>query len=504
MKPLVPHVRTYVKDDWHFLRLIPTDLKYENVTLFSVDITSLYTNITLELGVEAITYWIRRLRHLIPMRFTEHFIIDSLEFVLTNNNFMFDDKFYHQIVGTAMGSKCAPPFACLTVAYLEESKLFPIILPNYFNILQQKWIEDNLKRYMDDGFLALLNTINISTFMKCLNMMHPKIQFTDERAKFVTQNGLKSQRLNFLDVTVILNQKNQIETDVYYKATNSHDYLNYNSSHPDHTKNNVPFNLAKRLICFVTNDKVLQSRLKELRTFLKQCDYPESVIEKGIYNAKLQGPAPKTSEKVIPLVTTNYANLKLNNVIRRKKHHIEHTPSNELKDTFKTCNFILSQRQPKNLLRILSPSQYPPETSNRNNPTNPISKCTDKRCKICKLYIQCVNSVVTATGKVWDIRCQMSCQSKNVIYFLTCNRCDGDVSYIGKTVNLRNRTNDHISSCRTGHGSDIFDNHVHNCTGNKPLEEPYFKLFLLLSTSEQALLTYESHFHKLGYDTMNR
>ena len=315
-----------MKDDWHFLRLIPTDLKYENVTLFSVDITSLYTNITLELGVEAITYWIRRLRHLIPMRFTEHFIIDSLEFVLTNNNFMFDNKVYHQIVGTAMGSKCAPPFACLTVAYLEESKLFPIILPKYFNILQQKWIEDNLKRYMDDGFLALLNTINISTFMKCLNMMHPKIQFTDERAKFVTQNGLKSQRLNFLDVTVILNQKNQIETDVYYKATNSHDYLNYNSSHPDHTKNNVPFNLAKRLICFVTNDKVLQSRLKELRTFLKQCDYPESVIEKGIHNAKLQGPAPKTSEKVIPLVTTNYANLKLINVIRRTQHHIEHTP----------------------------------------------------------------------------------------------------------------------------------------------------------------------------------
>ncbi len=98
----------------------------------------------------------------------------------------------------------------------------------------------------------------------------------------------------------------------------------------------------------------------------------------------------------------------------------------------------------------------------------------------------------------------MSCQSKNVIYFLKCNRCDGKVSYIGKTNNLRFRTNQHISTCRTGIGSDKFDQHVHMCKG-KQLAAPYFKLYLLLKLKEEKmLLSYESHFHKLGFDTMNR
>ena len=98
----------------------------------------------------------------------------------------------------------------------------------------------------------------------------------------------------------------------------------------------------------------------------------------------------------------------------------------------------------------------------------------------------------------------MSCKSKNVIYFLTCISCNGRVSYIGKTNNIRNRTNQHISTCRTGNGSDQFDQHVHRCKA-PDMKEPYFKLFLMIQLkNEQSLLTYESHFHRLGYDTLNR
>ena len=131
-----------------------------------------------------------------------------------------------------------------------------------------------------------------------------------------------------------------------------------------------------------------------------------------------------------------------------------------------------------------------------------ITRCSDKRCKICISYLQTDSTFTLASGKVWNVKCKMTCNSKNVIYFLKCNQCDGNVSYIGKTNNLRLRTNQHISTCRTGRGSDIFDQHVHNCTDN--LSEPYFKLFLLLSlNNEQSLIPYETHFHSLGYDTMN-
>ena len=81
--------------------------------MYSCDIESLYTSVTTELGLEAIEYWIMRKRDLIPQRFTKEFILESIEFILKNNNFLFDSKMFDQIIGTAMGTKCAPPYACL-------------------------------------------------------------------------------------------------------------------------------------------------------------------------------------------------------------------------------------------------------------------------------------------------------------------------------------------------------------------------------------------------------
>lgn len=504
LTPIVTKVKTYVKDDWHFLRLLPSDLNFKETTLYSVDISSLYTNITHELGVEAITYWLNRYRDLVPTRFTNSFIIESLEFVLKNNNFIFDDTYYQQTDGTAMGTKLAPPYACLTVAYLEENKLFPIVLPKHFNQSQCQWIESHYKRYMDDGFIALLKSIDISTFLKCLNSLHPAISFTEEKATTTSINGKMTQTLNFLDINVMLNENDQVETDIFYKTTNAHDYLNYQSSHPEHTKRNVPYNLAKRIICFVSSPKTMESRLIELKKFLLKCNYPIHVIEKGIFNARLQGPAPQTksTENTLPLITTHFANYEYSNIIHKTKFLLHHATSTRLKEIFQDCDFILSNRQPKNLLQQLTSAKF----STHKVPSNSLpftSKCNDKRCKICEMYLQTDESFKLASGKVWHTKCNMTCQSKNIIYFLTCNRCDGKVSYIGKTTNLRLRTNQHISTCRTGNGSDKFDKHVNQC-GNSELQEPFFKLYLMLKVKEEMLVTYESHFHKLGYDTMNR
>ena len=116
----------------------------------SCDISSLYTWIPTELGIEAITYQLDKKREPIPQRLKNDFIIESLKFVLKNNNILFDDL---QLLGTAMGTKCAPLFACLTVGNIEETKLFINELPKYFNESECKLITELLKCYMDDGFI---------------------------------------------------------------------------------------------------------------------------------------------------------------------------------------------------------------------------------------------------------------------------------------------------------------------------------------------------------------
>ena len=50
-------------------------------------------------------------------------IIKPTEFVLENNLFEFNSKFYKQISGTAIGTKFAPPYACIFIDYIETEFL---------------------------------------------------------------------------------------------------------------------------------------------------------------------------------------------------------------------------------------------------------------------------------------------------------------------------------------------------------------------------------------------
>ena len=72
-----------------------------------------------------------------------------------------------------------------------------------------------------------------------------------------------------MDIEIILHFDNTVQTIIYYKDTNAHDYLQYNSAHPKHCKDNLPYSLAKRIIVFVSNDEKVDMRLKELKNWLK-------------------------------------------------------------------------------------------------------------------------------------------------------------------------------------------------------------------------------------------
>ena len=66
---------------------------------------------------------------------------------------------------------------------------------------------------------------------------------------------------NFLDVSIVLHQHDRLETDMFYKETNSHDYLNYFSHHSEHTKQNIPHNLAKRIMVFLSDEARMKGYL---------------------------------------------------------------------------------------------------------------------------------------------------------------------------------------------------------------------------------------------------
>ena len=90
------------------------------------------------------------------------------------------------------------------------------------------------------------SALDLNALKNVLNNLHPTIKFRVEPAK--CDNFSKTLVINFLDITVLLHENGYVETDVFCKETNTHDYLNYNSHHPNHIKYNIPFNLAKRIL----------------------------------------------------------------------------------------------------------------------------------------------------------------------------------------------------------------------------------------------------------------
>ena len=492
LNPLVPTLQSYVKDDWDFLRKIPR-VVHHNCRLYTVDIVSLYTSIPHDLGIKAIEYYINKHRHLIPERITKEFILESVKFLLENNNFTFEENIYHQLTGTAMGGNFAPPYAILTIGYLEEKYLY-IELPKYFPNRESQYIINMYKRFMDDGFIPWNSNLDINTFLDILNNMHPSIKYTIESSQTINDN---EQSINFLDVNVIVKKNNTIETDIYYKPTNSHEYLNYNSHHPKHVKDNIPYNLAKRIIVFVSCYEKTLSRLKELKEWLLQCNYPEKVIDKGIYNAQLQGPAPLQHEKkVIPFVSTYYSNYSNKSIATKAKTLLETSQNEETKEVFQNFNVIFAQKQPPNLLRLLTKPKPKPDLN-----VTGFTKCKDIRCNLCKFYMEEGDRFITSNKEEWTIKSKVTCNSKNVIYYLKCKNCI--TTYIGKTNNFRKRMNNHISSSNHGNSSNRFDNHVYKCLGENKTE-PFFKIRpMMVLNDESKLLEYEHYLHVKGYDTMN-
>ena len=229
------------------------------------------------------------------------------------------------------------------------------------------------------------------------------------------------------------------------------------------------------------------------------CDYPESLIDKGFHRDKIQGPAPeKRKTDVIPFVTTNYCNLDFRNFVENANNLLKSTKDDKLKKVFKDRKVILSLKQPKSLIRILMP------TTINHNQASGIFKCQRPNCKICRMYLQEVSSFVCSNGFRWDIKCRITCQSKFTLYYLVCNMCN-IVTYTGRTIDLRDRTNNHIDCCRHGKGTDKFDLHAYECgIKNDNLREPFFKMYAFMTfNSESKLNLYERMLHNKKLDTMN-
>ncbi|XP_062592820.1 uncharacterized protein LOC134254311, partial [Saccostrea cucullata] len=274
LKPYCQKVPSFVRDDLDFINHLPTHVT-SNTKLVTLDVVSLYTNIPTELGLLAVKFWTENYPDVLNNRFQRDFILEALKLVLDNNTFEFADHHYLQIKGTAMGTKVAPTYATLTLGYLEHKlhdQLCTLWGIESANKIRSKW-----KRFLDDCFILWEEDVDkLTEFYDLLNQMNSDIKFTMETDDL---------QMPFLDV-LVTKDNTSLNTDIYYKPTDTHQYLHFGSSHPHHTKTAIPYNLARRICTIVSNTNIRDIRLEELKLYLLNQKYPEQLVDNGIKKAK--------------------------------------------------------------------------------------------------------------------------------------------------------------------------------------------------------------------------
>jgi hypothetical protein len=98
---------------------------HANSRLFTSDTTSMYTNIEPAVGITAVQAWLTDFEHELQQIFPTHLVTNALEMVMTRNTFQFDDTFWQQFVGTAMGTPCDCVYATVAYGYHERTNIIP-------------------------------------------------------------------------------------------------------------------------------------------------------------------------------------------------------------------------------------------------------------------------------------------------------------------------------------------------------------------------------------------
>ena len=426
LQPIVASQPTYVKDTNHALEVFD-GFRFQQGKprfLFSMDVKSLYTSIPHNEGLLALEHYLNLRSRLDP---PTHVLLRLAELLLTSNCFTFNNRYFLQKRGVAMGSCLGPSYACLFMSYQEH-----LIFESYQGVFP-----DLYRRYIDDGVgAASLERDELLQFINYICNFNPAIQYTYEISELT---------INFLDI-LLRTDGDSIVTSIYTKPTDSHSYLQYGSSHPSRCKDSIPFSQLLRLrrICSVDSD--FREKAAEFCSYFNQRGYPNSVTSSALEKVSslsrdvcLNNYRVNHHSNERPILTLTYhpLSIRVKNVIYK---HLNILRSNQATSSTFTDIPLTAWRRDTNLNNILV------HTEQRGiDNTHGSFPCDRTRCNTCP-FITNTNHVFGPKNSmaVTDI---FTCTTTNVVYCITCLKCG--LLYVGSTIRrLGDRFAEHLRLTR--------------------------------------------------------
>lgn len=250
----IPKAKSHVENSYDLVNILSDVSMINNEILVSLDVTSLFTNVPLELVIDSIN---RRWEYIEKeTNISKKDFIDIIKFVTSSTYFTFNNVKYKQIYGAPMGSPLSPIIADLVMQDLETTVL------NTLNIEARYYF-----RYVND-VLIIIPEDKVNKVLHSFNSYHDRLKFMIE----IEDN----HRINFLDISIIV-INNVIHIDWFRKKTFSERTLSYLSNHPMCHKKGVIYNLVDRAI-LLSNPIFHKKNLEFVINMLIDNGYPLDLI----------------------------------------------------------------------------------------------------------------------------------------------------------------------------------------------------------------------------------
>ena len=236
-------------------------------------------------------------------------VVELLEFVLSNSYFKFEDTYFHQISGSAMGSPVSAAIAEIVMQEIGTIALDSSPCPVLW------W-----RLYVNDSN-SCLRQQDVQKFHSHLNSINANIQFTIE----MPSTSEQGHAISFPDTNITFTDNGDIEVDVHRKSTHTNKYMSFHSHNSIQSERNVVKTLIDRAGVPSTDDR---KQLEENRIIqeLKLNDYPEKFISDTCHLRNI--PSHSESETTrsftcMPYIKGISEQIKRN----RKSRWAEHKPS---------------------------------------------------------------------------------------------------------------------------------------------------------------------------------
>ena len=335
-----------------------------------------------------------------------------------------------------MGTRVAPTLANMFMGNFERQHVYT------YKLQPLIWA-----RFIDDIFLLWTHgSEELDQFI------HHKssIKFTSE---------ISDTQVPFLD-TLVIKSGNTLYTDLYTKPTDVNNFLHFDSAHPPHCKKGIPFGqfLRLRRICSRQQDFDKHGLIKASH-FLARGSPPKLIVQ-SFLRARNLDPKELTSSHARPnsdkphiLVTTFHPTFHdLRKIVRSNWEILSY--SSKTRELFDD-RLVIALRKPPNLRNSLirARTDFHIDTSEKHHAATSgrtYNVCDNDQCRYCTRINTSGRITSSVTKRQYPAKHNVSCQSTNLIYCLTCKRCK--TQYVGQTKHrLMDRFQDHFYKISKAH-----------------------------------------------------